>query len=162
MTLEDVKQLINGDPDTLIKECEKLGINFEDLDKGLSKKLVKGMYPLTDDEFEVVDFVFWIAYLVEKTTEELIIQPEVVSGARQAAMETIIGKLHFADKITIIEELYTGKKNRLVKLMRKIQNLRNDIAHGRVNKLQYGGYNLSDNRGKIKLVADLRDAMLDK
>ena len=33
------------------------------------------------------------------------------------------------------------------------------VAHGRFDKLTYGGYPLHDNRGKLKLVGDLRDAL---
>lgn len=162
MSIEDIEQLIDGNPDKLMAKCEKLGINFNDLGKDLSKNLVKERYSLTEEEFEAVDFVFWIAYLVERTAEELIIQPEIAAGARQAAMEIIVSKLHFGEKIKIIEELHTGKKDKFVKLMRKIQDMRNDIAHGRFNNLKYGGYSLSDNRGKINLIANLRDAALDK
>lgn len=73
-----------------------------------------------------------------------------------------MSKLHFGEKIKIIEELHTDKKDSFVRLMRKIQDMRNDIAHGRFDNLKYGGYHLSDNRGKIKLIANLRDAALDK
>lgn len=77
-------------------------------------------------------------------------------------METIVNKLHFGDKIKVIEELYTGKNDALIKLMRKIQDMRNDISHGRFDDLTYGGYHLSDNRGKFKLLANLRDVFLKK
>ena len=50
-------------------------------------------------------------------------------------MDVMVGKLHFGDKIGIIEELYSGKKNNFIKLMRKIQNMRNDVAHGRFDDL---------------------------
>lgn len=103
-----------------------------------------------------------MAYFVEKEAEDLIIYPEVQIGARQNAMEVIISKLNFGDKIKIIEELYTSKKDSFIKLMRQIQDLRNDVAHGKFENLNYGGYHLSDNRGKIKLIANLRDVLLKK
>lgn len=163
MDINDMKKLVDGDPDTLIKEAEKLGIDWSGLDKDIAKKIVKKRYPsLTDKEFEAVDFIFWIAYFVEKEAEDFIIYPEVKVGARQVAMETIVNKLCFGDKIKIIEELYTGKKDCFIKLMRQIQDMRNDIAHGRFDKLNYGGYHLSDNRGKMKLIANLRDTSLSK
>jgi len=162
MDISDAKKLVDGDPDTLIKEAEKLGIDCSGLDKDIAKTMVKKEFSLTDEQIEAVDFVFWVSYFVERVAGELIIYPEVGIGARRITMETIVGKLHFGGKIKIIEELYTGKKDELIKLMRKIQDMRNDIAHGRFDNLTYGGYHLSDNRGKIKLIANLRDTSLNK
>ncbi len=162
MDIEDIKKLIDGDPDELIKKAEELGVNLVGMDKDIARQMVKKRFSLTAEQFEAVDFVFWMAYFVEKEAEELIIYPEVQIGARQNAMGVIISKLHFGDKIKVIEELYTGKKDSFVKLMRQIQNLRNDVAHGKFANLNYGGYHLSDNRGKIKLIANLRDVLLKK
>jgi hypothetical protein len=162
MDIEDIKKLVDGDPDALIKKAEELGVDFSDLNKDIAREMVKKRFSLTKGQFEAVDFVFWIAYFVEREAEDLIIYPEVQIGARQKAMEALVNKLHFGDKIKIIEELYTGKKDNFVKLMRKIQDMRNDVAHGRFDNLNYGGYNLSDNRGKMKLIANLRDTLLKK
>jgi hypothetical protein len=162
MNIEDIKKLIDGNPDTLIKKMEELGVNLSGLDRDIARKMVKERFSLTDDQFEAVDFVFWIAYFVEREAEDLIIYPEVQLGARQKAIEVLMDKLHFGDKIKVIEELYVGKKDNFIKLMRKIQDMRNDIAHGRFDRLNYGGYSLSDNKGKIKLIANLRDVLLKK
>ncbi|MDQ5927928.1 MAG: hypothetical protein QG633_366 [Patescibacteria group bacterium] len=162
MDPEEIKKLIDGDPDTLIKRAGELGIDFSDMGRSLARGMVTGKFSLTDEQFETIDFVFWISYFVERAAEEFITFPEVSVGARKEAMDVLIGKLHFGDKIKVIEELYMGKKDKLIILMRKIQDLRNDIAHGRFDKLDYGGYSLSDNRGKLKLVANLRDALLKK
>ncbi len=162
MNIEEIKKLIDGDPDALIEKAQNLGIDFSDLQKDIAKEMVRKRFSLTDDQFEAVDFIFWIAYFVEREAEDLIVYPEVQIGARKKAMEVLINKLHFGDKIKVIEELYTDKKDELVKLMRKIQDMRNDIAHGRFENLNYGGYNLSDNRAKLKLIANLRDVMLKK
>ncbi len=162
MTDDEIRKLVDGDPINLIKVAEEMGIDFGVLDKDIAKQMVRLRFSITDNQFEAVDFIFWIAYLIEREAEELIIYPEVHIGARKDAMETIVGKLHFGDKINIIEKLYLEKKNGLIKLMRKIQDLRNDIAHGRFDKLEYCGYDLSDNKGKIMLVANLRDLLLKK
>ena len=77
-------------------------------------------------------------------------------------MEIIISKLHFGEKIKIIEELHTEKNDPFIKLMRQVQDLRNHVAHGRFNELKYAGYLLSDNRGKMTLIANLMDALLKK
>jgi hypothetical protein len=162
MDIKNAEKLTDGDPDALIKKMEEMGIDPSGLDKNIAKKMVKKRFSLTDDQFEAVDFIFWISYFIEREAEELIIFPEVQIGAREKAMKTIINKLNFGDKIKIIEELYTGKKDEFVKLMRKIQNMRNDIAHGRFSDLNYGNYHLSDNKGKLKLIANLKDALLKK
>ena len=124
--------------------------------------MVKKRYSLTDSELDTVDFVFWISYFIERTAEELIIEPQVLVGAPRKTMESVVNKLHFGEKIKVIEELYISTKDTFIKFMRKVQDMRNDIAHGRFNNLKYGGYDLSDNRGKIKLVAELRDSLLKK
>jgi len=162
MNIEEMEKLVNGDPDILIKKMEELGINTKDLDKDIARVMVKKMFSLNDNQFDAVDFVFWIAYFTERNAEELIIYPETKLGARKEAMETIINKLSFGDKIKIIEDLYTIKKDPLVKFMRQIQDLRNNIAHGCFENLTYGGYHLSDNRAKLKLIANLRDILLKK
>ena len=162
MDIEDIKKLIDSDPDTLIKKMEELGVNLSGLDRDIARKMVKERFSLTEDQLEAVDFVFWIAYFVEREAEDLIVNPEVQLGARKKAMEALISKLCFGDKIKVIEELYTGKKDKFTKLMRKIQDMRNDIAHGRFDNLNYGGHSLSDNKGKIKLIANLRDVLLKK
>jgi len=162
MNIDEIEKLVDGDPDTLIEKAAELGIDFSGLDEDIARKMVQKRFSLTDQQFKAVDFVFWIAYFVEREAEDLIIYPEVQIGARQRAIEALVNKLHFGDKIKIIEELYTGKKDSVVKLMRKIQDMRNDIAHGRFDNLTYGGYHLSDNRGKLKLIANLRDVFLKK
>ncbi len=162
MDIEEIKKLVDGDPDTLIKKAEELGVDLDGLNKDIAREMVKKRFSLTSDQFEAVDFIFWIAYFVEREAEDLIIYPETQIGARKEATEALVSKLHFGDKIKVIEELYTGRKDEFIKLMRKIQNMRNDIAHGRFEDLNYGGYSLSDNRARIKLIANLRDVLLKK
>ncbi len=157
--MEEIIKLIDGDPDVLIKKAEEMGVDLGGLDKNIARVMVQKRFSLTEDQFEAVDFIFWIAYYVEREAEDLIIYPEVQIGARQKAMDVMMGKLHFGDKIGIIEELYSGKKDNFIKLMTKIQNMRNNVSHGRFDNLNYGGYNLSDNKGKMKLIAHLRDAL---
>ena len=162
MNEEDLKKIVDGDPDALIQFGTENGIHFSGLDKNIARTMVKERYSLTDNELDVVDFVFWVSYFVERTAEELIVDPQVSIGVPKQTIDFLVNKLHFGDKIKVMEELYSLKKDRLVKFMRIIQDMRNDVAHGRFNNLKYGGYNLSDNRGKIKLLAELRDSMLKK
>lgn len=162
MDIEEIKKLVDGDPDVLIETAAEMGFDFTGLSKDIARQMVKEKFSLSEDQFEAVDFIFWLSYMIEKDAEDLIIYPEVKLGARKEAMNTIIERLHFGDKLTIIEKLHTGKKDSMVKLMRKIQDMRNEIAHGRFDQLNYGGYHLSDNRGKLKLIAHYRDVMRKK
>lgn len=162
MNEEELKKLVNGDPYILIETAEKMGVDFGDFNKDIAKHMVRERFSITDNQFEAVDFIFWTAYLVEREAEKLIIYPEVQIGARKEAMKAIVSKLHFGEKIKVIEELYTGKKDGFIKLMRKIQNLRNDVAHGRFDNLKYEACDLSDNKGRIMLIANLRDSLLKK
>lgn len=162
MDEEELKKIVDGNPDELIKFGAEKGIDFSGLDKDIAKTMVKKKYSLTDNELDAVDFVFWTSYFVERTAEELIIDPQVLIGVPRKTMESLVNKLHFGDKIKTIEDLYISNKNPFIGFMRKIQDMRNDIAHGRFSNLKYGGYHLSDNRGKIKLLADLRDSLLKK
>lgn len=160
MNDEEIKKLLEGNSDDLIRKMTELGIDFKDLGKDIAKDLVKRRYKdLTDEHFDAVDFVFWAAYFIERTAEELIIEPEVVQfKAREVAVRALVSKLHFGDKIKIISELHAKNDDPLVKIMWVIKNFRDDIAHGRFNNLVYGSYHLSDNRGKLKLVAAIRDS----
>jgi sulfur relay (sulfurtransferase) DsrC/TusE family protein len=156
--MEEIKKLIDGNPDILIKKMGDLGVDFNNFSENIARDMVKNLFSsLTDEQFKTVDFVFWISYFVERVAEKLIIDSETQSGARKVAIETLVSKLHFGEKIKVIEELYIEKKDNFIKLMREVQDLRNDIAHGKFDNLKYGGYSLSDNRGKIKLIAHLRD-----
>ncbi len=159
MDIEDLKKIVDGKPANLIRFAADKGIDFSELDKDIARKMVKERFSISDEQLEAVDFVFWIAYLVEREAESLIVEPEVLVGARKEAMKAIISKLHFGEKIKVIEELYSSKNDPFIKLMRQIQDLRNNIAHGRFANLNYAGYPLNDNRGKLTMVADLRDAL---
>lgn len=162
MNEEDIRKLVDGDPDVLINKMAEYGIDFSGLDKDIARIMVKEQFSLTDNEFDAVDFVFWMSYFVERTAEELIIDPQVAIGAPKRTMESVVSKLHFGEKIKVMEELYVPSKDTFLKLMRKVQDLRNEVAHGRFNNLKYGGYHLNDNRGKMKLLADLRDSLRKK
>ena len=156
MDAEEIKKLIDGHPDEMIKKGKELGIDF-DANKKAVKEMVMKACNLNKKQSEAVDFVFWISYFVEYQVEQMIIIPEVKVGGREKAIKILVNKLHFGDKIDALEKLYLGKKT-ITKLMRIVQNMRNDIAHGRFDNLKYKGYDLSDGCGQLKLILDLRNA----
>jgi hypothetical protein len=163
MDYEEMKKLVDGNPDTLIKKLEEVNFDFNQLPDGLSRDAVKKWCKLSDDDFAAVDFTFWAAYLIEYQASELIIEPEVSEGARKEVMEEIVSKLTFGDKISIIQNIHVrDKKNPLLRMMRKMQDLRNNVAHGKFDMLEYGGFHLSTKKGQLKMFGDIRDVYLKK
>jgi hypothetical protein len=183
----------------LISFLENKNTDFSGLTNiNVAKKMAQEWYSLKDEDFIAVDFVFWIAYFVERAAKDLIIYPEVSVGIREdsikyiktlfddekmvelasyftivlnseitieereTALTFIIDNLYFGDKIKIIEKFYSSKNSSIIKLMRKIQDLRNHIAHGRLDKLLYDSLKLSEGKGQLKLFVDLMNVMLEK
>lgn len=160
LSVDEAEKLISGNPRELIRKAEEAGIDFSDLKFDVKKKLIQDGYGLSDKDLEAVDFVYWISYFIERSAEELIIDPQVEKGAQRETMEVLVAEMSFGSKITVIEKLYLKKGDVLVKMMRKIQILRNSVAHGRFDELVYKGYHLDKGNGQILLVGDVRDAYL--
>lgn len=122
----------------------------------LGRTLVREKYKINDVGIEAVEFIFWFFYFIERTTEDMLINAECGVGARREAIQKMVDKLHFGDKISIVSDLYVKNRDKddLIKLFRKVNDLRNDIAHGRFSDLIYGGHHLSDSEGQLKLVND--------
>ena len=137
---------------------EKESASFEsaNIKLDLGRRLVRESYKINDDGIEAVEFVFWIVYFLERTTQDMIIVAECGIGARREAIQKIVEKLHFGDKISIVSDLYVknSKNDALVKLLWKVNDLRNNVAHGRFSELTYGGHHLSDSKGQLKLIND--------
>lgn len=165
-TTEELMQMVKDSPAKFIKYLEENGIDFDKtaVELDLARKMVTKKYSMDDKSIRAVEFVFWFAYLVEREAQDLIIEPEVYSGARREAIQILTDKLHFGDKISVISELYVKypKKDEFLRLMRKVQDLRNAIAHGRFDELKYDSLDLGDARGQLKITADLMNALLKK
>lgn len=140
------------------QKTEKENTSFEstNIKLDLGRRLVRERYKINDDGIEAVEFVFWIVYFLERLTQDMIIGAECKVGARREAIQKIVEKLHFGDKISIVSDLYVKNPNNdaLVKLLRKVNDLRNNVAHGRFSELIYGGHHLSDSKGQLKLIND--------
>lgn len=162
----EIDKQLHEAPHKIIKEFEDVGMSFEDVKKqiDLGRSLVKSAFGMSEKDIEAVEFVFWIAYYAERMVQEMIISIEVTLGARSEAVEKIVEKLHFGDKISVISDLYTNgpKKDALVIMLWKINTLRNAVAHGRFSELIYSDFHLSDLKGQIKLTMDMKDAALSK
>lgn len=166
-TLEEkMMKMIKENPSQFIKFLEDNGIDFDKTAQELdmARKLVQERYSMNKKDISAVEFIFWFSYFVEKEAQDLIIEPEIQSGARREAVQILTDKLHFGDKISAISDLYVQnpKKDKFITLMRKVQDLRNAVAHGRFSELKYDNLDLSDARGQLKIVADLMNALLKK
>jgi hypothetical protein len=136
---------------------EEESINFKDNKNKLNLAciLVRDRYKLSEEDIEAVEFIFWISYYLERLTEDSIFAGQ---GGVEGWMgiQNIIDKLHFGDKISVLSDLYfeKGKKDDFIKFVRKINDLRNAVAHGRFSELTYRGNRLSDSKGQWKLIND--------
>jgi len=166
LTEEGLMKIIRENPDNFIKLLEKYNIDFEktrdELD--IARVIVREKYQMSNEDIHAVEFVFWFAYFVEIEIQDLIVEPETQLGARREAIQILVNKLYFRDKISVISELYVKdpKKDKFLKFLHKVNDLRNSVSHGRFDELKYGKYMLSDVRGQLKIVADLMNTLLRK
>lgn len=135
---------------------ESIDIESSKIKLNLGRRLVREEFKINDNDMEAVEFIFWVFYYLERLIEDFIIGVECAVGAREEPFQMIIDKLHFGDKISIFYELYakSGKKNDFVKFLRRVNELRNAVVHGRFSELKYKGQSLSDLEGQTKLVND--------
>lgn len=158
MENEEIEKLLFSKPDKFVELLEKEGKDVNRIKKrlDLGRKIVRQGYKISDKEVEAIEFCFWFSYFVERRIRDMIIPPEVMAGANVGVMQTIIDRLNFGDKISIISDLYykDSKKDGFVKILWKINELRNAMAHGRFDELKYGGYHLSDLKGQLKIFGD--------
>jgi len=166
VTKEKMMEMVRENPDKFIKYLEERKIDFNKsrLELDIARTIIQHKYPMKKKDIDAVEFVFWFAYFVEREVQDLIVEPEVKLGARRIAIQLITDKLYFRDKISIISELYVKdpKKDKFIKFLHKVNNLRNSVSHGRFDELKYGKYMLSDVRGQLKIVADLMNVLLKK
>lgn len=143
------------------QKTEKESIHFESTNNkfDLGRRLVRDKYKINDDDIEAVEFIFWFVYFIERITQDMIIEAECGVGARREAIQKMVDKLHFGDKISIVSDLYVKNRDKdgLIKLFRKVNDLRNAVAHGRFSDLTYGGHHLSDPKGQLKIINDFID-----
>jgi hypothetical protein len=165
MTDQEILQLIFSDPEKLFVLYEKSGGNYEGLKKlKLGKLFAQVRFPeIKEKEYiEAAEFMFWISYFIECEVSNSISEIQVTLG--QASKEEIdrnLDDMNFGQKIQfLVDHHYVNDENDpYIVLLRKIKGLRNDMAHGRLHKLEYGGYPLSHPKGQIKLTSDLKNAL---
>ncbi|MGC9968892.1 MAG: hypothetical protein ABSC29_04175 [Minisyncoccia bacterium] len=163
MTKEEIGDQFFSDPDAFFSNFEKLGVDFSKIKLDLGRIMVKKRFGLSDQQIDAVEFVYWMSYFVETELKKMILFVEKGLGGRINMLEIALDKLHFGDKIGLVE-LYNDKgvSDDFIKMCRKMNDLRNHVAHGRFEKLEYAGLSLSGTKGQLKLFADIKNAAAKK
>src|SRR3989338_3723078 len=167
MDEQEIFDLLFSNPDKLFTLIEQRGGSLDDLKKlEIGKLMARKRFPelVKQDSIDVVEFVLWFSYFVEREIRDSIFYVETNLHKDSKEIDKMLDEMTFGQKIKFIEEHYISnpKMDVYTKVLKDIKNLRNSMAHGELNKLFYGGYFLSDPRGQLKLGVDLRNASLRK
>ncbi len=147
---------------------------FEAIDFNLF--IPQTMMGLSSEEILTVQFAFWFCHAVERDLDNILKvsfkNMEEALGKTPVELLDFIkkyhgisfekvdpdhpdydqGKIYFNDRIDIVEKL-CGKSEH-TKFLRKVKEIRNDLAHGRISMLAYEGINLCDPEAKRRLLFD--------
>lgn len=162
----------------------------EGTDEQLRDFIPKGALLLSEEEINTVTFGFWTVFMAEKdlnsviqmawssllaeTSEEELkeCQSLLTNLIGQSSTECpncghiILGREvnvaepeYFSDKIKIVQALYG--KNRRTEVLWKLNDIRNDISHNRIDRLQYNKNNLSLRSTKEQLIKDYLESAFE-
>ena len=125
---------------------------------------------LSDGQVNTVSFCFWLVYMAETDLNDVIqeswvnaisgLSPEITEAAITALNEGVRGEKiltpdnleYFSEKIKLYECLF-GDDSR-TKLFWKLNTLRNNLSHNRINELMYNDRSLADLDVKKELAID--------
>lgn len=155
----------------------------EGSEERLNEIISKGTLKLTDEQIATVSFGFWMVYMaeidlndslrkawklaksqfpenVQKIAEqklsEMINESKITCptcGTRYSVREININDPeYFSDKIKIFQASFG--KTKLVKLLWQLNDIRNNLSHNRIDRLEYDGFPLSQRGTKEKLICD--------
>ncbi|OGI26046.1 MAG: hypothetical protein A3J76_05545 [Candidatus Moranbacteria bacterium RBG_13_45_13] len=136
-------------------------------EKDLNRLFAKTRFKLSDDQMDTVEFALWHIYYVERSLGDVLVKIlkggiKSNDGSYEELIEYLIDRLFFTEKINIFEKASsTNRPKNLLKYLRKINNIRNDVYHGRIDNLKYDGKNLTSRETKEKLIDDLDSALND-
>lgn len=149
-----IAKAILSDP-AFFSKIDKGEINISNTKTDIPVRIVKTIFKLTDKEIETVQFVFWASYIAENILTQIISLAEKNQRVTKI-VDDILDHVSFGDKIVIFTDLYGGTKasKYFVSIAWKINELRNHVAHGRFNKLEYKGLDLSTIKGQLKLLTE--------
>lgn len=166
MDEKELMGMFQTKPKEALDYLEKHGVNFFEAGRklDLGRLFVKKRFGMSKNSIDATEFVFWISYYAERELRDIISSIEkTLSGISTPMIEGMIDRLHFGDKISLVEKHYAGKSSEyLIKILWKINNLRNNVAHGRFDELVYEDLALSDAKGQLLLISDFMNALLKK
>ena len=167
MNDEELTNLFFSDPDKIFTLVDRAGGNLDELKNlQIGKLFAQKRFPelIKQEHIGAVEFMFWFCYFVEREIGDDIYEIEILLGKNPEEIEGMVDGMDFGGKIAFIKKHYVENPNEdsYTALLKKIKDLRNHMAHGRLNKLEYGGYFLSDPRGQLKLTAHFRNALRKK
>lgn len=143
----------------------------------LVETLSKGALKLDQDHINTVQFTFWLVYMAETDLNEVIQEAwklatstsdqTVIDATKALLQEGVKGEKeinldnleYFADKIKIYESFY-GKDSR-TKLFWKLNDIRKDLFHNRLDALTYNDEDLNDIDVRRKLLKDYFETALE-
>lgn len=153
---------------------DKLELLLKALKKGseqqLNETISKGALKMSDQQITTVSFAFWLVFMAETdlnditkkawTLSGLFYSPEETTKAKLILTEMVGGKRsididnleYFSDKIKIYQAMF-GENDR-TKLLWKLNTIRNDLSHNRINELQYDKHPLFERETKEKILTD--------
>lgn len=167
MDEDKIANALFSNPDEFFELLESNNFDYSGLKKlDIPKLLVRERYKdlISQDHFDAAESVLWISYFVEREITEDIFYIETKLSKNNAEIDEMLDKMTFGEKIKFVEDNYVQKKDNdlYVSVLRSVKTLRNHMAHGRLDKLKYGKYSLSDPRGQMKLTIDLMNAARNK
>ncbi|OGN22703.1 MAG: hypothetical protein A2915_02385 [Candidatus Yanofskybacteria bacterium RIFCSPLOWO2_01_FULL_41_34] len=144
----------------------------------LNTLITRGILKLSENQIQTVSFIFWISYMAEIDLHKVIdtawqksnsvFSKEVGKVASQMFRDIAKQELgkeahpkdlqYFGDKIKVYRTFFG--ENARTKLLDKINDLRNDISHNRINNLLYAGQNLELRSAKEKLLIDYTETAI--
>jgi len=167
MDEEEIKQKLFLDPDGFFDFLETRKIDISGLKSlDLLRLFIRERYKelFKQENFEAAEAIFWLSYFAERELRESILFVETQLGKNPDEIDARLDEMTFGKKIIFIQKNYNpeGKSDKYIEALRVIKNLRNDVAHGRIENLKYGRYSLADIRGQMKLTIDLMNGALNK
>ncbi|MEK7654289.1 MAG: hypothetical protein AAB345_03340 [Patescibacteria group bacterium] len=165
MSEEEIKNILFSDPVGFFESFDKKGLNFDSLKKlEISKLIVREKFPelVKEEDFQAAESLFWISYFAERDLRDSILFVETSLGKKSEDVEVMLDDdMTFGQKIQFVPEKYYSRDaepSEYIKILRVIKNLRNHLAHGRLEHLTYKGYSFSDPRACTILLVDLMNA----
>ena len=147
-------------------------------DDKINEIISKGALRLEDEQVAVVSFVFWLVYMAETDLNDVVsnawrnasslFSQKIKDVATNMLQEMIRGNkeldpsnlVYFSDKIKVHEAMFG--KNKLTNMLWKLNDIRNDLSHNRIENLSYDNQPLSLRTTKDKVLIDYFDSVLDK